>query len=171
VSEIQGVDSFAETAFRRHYVQVYRFVRRRTSSREDAEDVAQAVFEDAMAGLERFTIGASPVLAWLYTVAGRRLADEARLRERRPISVSLEDAAIDRGASSEYGLEIASLLRKAIAELPSDQQQVVVMKLLQGRRYAEIADRLGTSEEACRMRLSRALRKLRETLANEEVSP
>jgi RNA polymerase sigma-70 factor (ECF subfamily) len=164
--------SVAEAAFRRHYLQVYRFVRRRTSSREDAEDVAQAVFEDAVAGLERFTTERpAPVLAWLYTVAGRRLGDEARRRARQPASVTLEEAAVDGDASPEYGREVASLLRTAIARLPFEQRQVVVMKLLQGRRYAEIADSLGISEEACRMRLSRALRTLRELLANEEVSP
>jgi RNA polymerase sigma-70 factor (ECF subfamily) len=83
----------------------------------------------------------------------------------------LDEAAVDRDASSEYGREVASVLRTAIAGLPFEQRQVVVMKLLQGRRYSEIADSLGTSEEACRMRLSRALRTLRELLANEEVSP
>ncbi len=171
VSEKQGVDSVAESAFRRHYAEVYRFVRRRTRSREDAEDVAQAVFENAVVRLEGFKPGASPVLAWLYTVAGRRLADEARRRRRQPSTVPLEHAAAHREARPEYGRDIDSILRTSIAALPAEQRQVVVMKLLEGRRYSEIADRLGISEEACRMRLSRALRTLRETLANEEVSP
>jgi DNA-directed RNA polymerase specialized sigma24 family protein len=59
------VDELAETAFRRHYGQVYSFVRRRSANQADAEDIAAEVFADAAEALDRFRPGASPVLAWL----------------------------------------------------------------------------------------------------------
>ena len=66
----------------RHYRTIYGFVRQRSGSREDAEDVTQTVFVEAAANLTRvYAEGRSP-LAWLYTVASRRLIDQARRRGR-----------------------------------------------------------------------------------------
>ena len=75
----------AEQAFRRHYRDVYGFVRRRAASPADAEDITADVFAAAVAGLDRFQPGATPVLASLYTVARRRLVDQARRRDRAPV--------------------------------------------------------------------------------------
>jgi RNA polymerase sigma-70 factor (ECF subfamily) len=172
VSDNQSVASLAESAFRRHYRQVYGYIRRRSASTEQAEDLTQAVFVEAVARLDGFRSGSSPVLAWLYTVAQRRLADEARQRARGPGSmVSLDKVPAPSAPVSEYGDEVASALRAAITDLPVEQRQVMVLKLLEGRRYAEIAARLGTSEEACRMRLSRALKTLRAELTKEGITP
>jgi DNA-directed RNA polymerase specialized sigma24 family protein len=69
------VNDVAQRAFRRHYGQVYRYVRRRTRDDDRAEELTQQVFADAAASLRET---GSPVLAWLYTVTKRRFADEAR---------------------------------------------------------------------------------------------
>jgi RNA polymerase sigma factor (sigma-70 family) len=157
------VDELAEKAFRRHYGQVYAFVRRRSASEADAEDIAAEVFADAAEALDRFRPGASPVLAWLYTVARRRLADEARRRSRiAPLAVH---------EPPEYGRDVAAVLRRGIAELPASQRAVVVLKLIEGRSFREVAERVGTSEAACKMRLARALERLRDHLEEEGVEP
>ncbi len=154
----------AELAFRRHYDDVYRFVRRRTSGAAEAEDIAGDVFADAAKGLDNFEPGATPVLAWLYTVARRRLADEARRRARAPRLLALED-------ERTYGPDVAAALRRAIASLPDTQRRVVVFKLIEGRSFREVAERLDVSEAACKMRFSRALETLREELEKEGVEP
>jgi RNA polymerase sigma-70 factor (ECF subfamily) len=155
----------AESAFRRHYGDVYRYVRRRSPSAHDAEELTQSVFADAAAALPRFRPGATPVLAWLYTVAARRLADRAR---RADATVELEDLA---APSPEFGPDVARALARAIAALPETQRRVVVLKLLEGRPFAEIATRLDTTEHACRMRLTRALAALRAQLEQEGITP
>ena len=71
-----------ERAFRRHYSEIYRFLRRRSESAVEAEELAQAVFAEAVSGLERLRSDGPPVLAWLYTVARRRAIDHARRNER-----------------------------------------------------------------------------------------
>lgn len=163
----------AEAAHRRYYASVYRYVRRQTQTREDAEDVVQAVFAEAVAGLEEATAGGSgPTLAWLYLVAKRRLIDEHRRRQAAPAQViSLDAARLEHRSQSNYGQDVARVLALAIAALPVDQQRVVVLKLVEGRRFAEIAAQLGVGEEACRTRLSRALRTLRARLEREGLSP
>lgn len=158
------MDEVAADAFRRHYRQVYGFVRRRTQSDAEAEDVAAEVFADAAASLEGFRPGRTPVLAWLYTVARRRLADEARRRSRRPVAVMAAEPA-------EYGPDVARSLRRALATLPDTQRRVVVLKLIEGWSFREIAAEVGASEAACKMRLSRALERLRDALEQEGVEP
>ena len=158
------MEELAGQAFRRHYRQVYGFVRRRSSNDAQAEDITGDVFADAAAALEGFTPGAAPVLAWLYTVARRRLADEAR-RRARATSLTRAEPAI------EYGPDVAAALNRAIAALPSGQRTVVVLKLLEGRSFREIAARVDASEAACKMRFSRALESLRDRLEQEGVGP
>jgi RNA polymerase sigma factor (sigma-70 family) len=166
------VEDLRESAFRRHYTQVYRYIRRRTGSDEEAEEIAQIVFVDASARLEHFKPGATPVLAWLYTVAQRRLADRARQLQRRTEAIaSLDAARLATVEEAQYGPTLARALREAVERLPQRQREVLVMKLLEGRAFAEIARRLGASEAACKMRFARALEALRDELEKEGIEP
>ena len=149
------MNDVAERAFRRHYGQVYRYVRRRTLDHDRAEELTQQVFADAAAGLKEHS---SPTLSWLYTVARRRFADDARSRLRAQV-VPLRDA--DEDVPREYGPEVAAVLSEALAALPGGQRDVVVLKLLRGLRFAEIARRLEVSEDAAKMRFVRGLQTLR----------
>jgi RNA polymerase sigma-70 factor, ECF subfamily len=158
------VGSRAEEAFRRHYAQVFRFIRRRVGSDEEAEDLVQLVFADAVRGLESFKPGATPVLALLYTVAQRRLADRARRLARRESLAELDESRMQLVADSEYGPAVASAIRVALARLPEQQRQVVVLKLLLGVSFAEIGRRVGASEAACKMRFARGLESVRDDL-------
>src|SRR3954470_12827263 len=120
---MQGVTDPTEQAFRRHYAEVYRFVRRRTHSDKDAEDLAQQVFADAAASLR---CDGRPPIAWLYTVAKRRFADAARRDGRRRAAT----AAIPADAEPDYAPAVAAALLAAFERLPASQRDVVVLKLL-----------------------------------------
>jgi RNA polymerase sigma-70 factor, ECF subfamily len=161
VHEKPGVNDVAETAFRRHYDQVYRYLRWRTQDHHRAEELTQQVFADAAASL-RETGG--PELAWLYTVAKRRFADEARKRGAQVAPLAEPEAL-------EYGPGVAAAVRTAIERLPDGQRQVVVLKLLRGARFAEIGETLGLTEAAAKMRFVRALEALRAELEGEGVTP
>lgn len=163
------MDDHAAAAWCRQYGSVYRFVRRRAGSREEAEDVTQEVFAAAVAALGQARVDAEgPPLAWLYTVARRRLID--RLRASRPASVPL-DPEVVRGDEHAYGPAIVRTLVEGLRTLEEGQQQVVVAKVFEGRSFAAIASELGVSEEACRMRLSRGLAALRRYLLEKGVAP
>lgn len=158
-----GVNEVAERAFRRHYGQVYRYLRRRTGDHHRAEDLTQQVFADAVASLRETE---SPSLAWLYTVAHRRFADEAR---RRATGERLGAHWWSGSDETEYGSELSAALSKAIAGLPEGQRQVLILKLLRGATFAEIAARLDVTPEAAKMRMVRAVESLREQLEREGV--
>lgn len=150
----------AERAFRRHYDQVYRYLRWRTHDHHRAEELAQQVFADAAESLQET---GGPELAWLYTVAKRRFADEAR-RNARIAPVPAPEAP-------EYGPGIGNALATALAGLPEGQRQVVVLKLLRGLRFAEIGEKLELTEAAAKMRFVRALEFLQTELEREGVTP
>jgi len=152
-----------------HYRKILRFVRRRVGSVEDAEDLTQEVFANAAATLEA-QAGGSTTLAWLYTVAKRRIIDEARRRKHQevvPLELVAEPAAPDR----RYGSEVAAVLDSALATMPQGQRRVVLGRLIQGRSFAELGRELETTEEACRMRFMRGLEHLREEFTKEGLQP
>ena len=160
----------AAEAFERHYGSVYRFVRRHGSGRDEAEDLAQEVFAAAVAALGEARVESPPPLRWLYTVAQRRLIDAGRRARFLPVptAVAEEGAAVEDAA---YGAEVAQALARAVAALPESQRRVVVAKLWEGRNLSEIAERLGTSEAACKMRFARGLAQLRDRLKEEGLEP
>jgi RNA polymerase sigma-70 factor (ECF subfamily) len=130
------------------------------------------VFADAARALGNLALGEAPPVAWLYKVAQRRLVDRARSLERRRREVS-GDLALEsvRSPQPEYGAEAGEALRAAIEQLPREQRRVIVMKLVQGCSFAEIARQVEASEGACRMRFLRGLEQLRALLEQEEVTP
>lgn len=151
-----------------NYRRVFRFVRRRVPTSEDAEDLTQEVFANAAARLNEQDIG-SPYLAWLYTVARRRIADEARRTARSP-TVSLELVA-EPPAAEPYGDAVTRTLDAGLASMPDGQRRVVVGRLLRGRSFAELSKELGATEDACRMRFMRGLQHLRQEFTREGLDP
>jgi len=156
-------------AYRRHSGQIFRYLLRRTGSRDEAEDLTQRVFADAAAALD--TKRPDSVLAWLYAVAERRFVDEVRRRRREGTRVDITPDREGPGPGLVYQRETARALREEIRRLPAEQRNVVAMKLLQGRSFAEIAHAVGATEDACKMRFSRALRRLRDRLEERGVGP
>jgi RNA polymerase sigma-70 factor (ECF subfamily) len=172
VDELGVVEEIAERAFRRHYAQIYRFVRRRTTNDQQAEDITQNVFADVAAAGPRLKPDPPLLLGWLHRVARRRLADEVRRELRTPSNVLPLEAAEDAAAPDAMRtLQLGAALRDAIARLPRGQRDVVLLKLLKGRSFAEIAERLDASPAACKMRLVRALEALRDELEKEGIRP
>ena len=163
------MEGLAELAFRRHHAQIYRYLRRKTGDPDRAEDLAQEVFADAAAALARGDWEPESMIAWLYTIAQRRFADEAR-RRRHSETVSLDDVLDDLPAR-DYGPDLANALREAISRLAPTQRQVISMKLLRGSSFCEIANAIEVSEPAAKMRFQRALTVLRADLEQQGISP
>jgi RNA polymerase sigma factor (sigma-70 family) len=162
----------ASRDLRRHYREIYRYVRRRSRTDSDAEDVTQDVFADAARALgSSASSGEGLPIAWLYAVAQRRLIDRARRDSRR--QEVFGDIALELVADplAEYGPQVSEALREGVERLPELQRQVVLMKLVQGRSFAEIASALDVTEGACRMRFLRGLEQLRAFLEEKEVTP
>jgi len=163
------VEGVAEYAFRHHRTEIYRYLRRRTKSSDQAE-LTQQVFADAAITLSRMDAGPGSVLGLLYTIARRRFADEARRNRHYGEHVPLDDVG-DELPAPEYGSELGHAIREAIAQLPAEQRRVVCLKLIEGCSFAEIASLIGVSEAAAKMRFQRGLAAVRRDLERQGIQP
>src|SRR5262245_36829854 len=164
------MEGVVENAFRLHRTEIYRYLRRRTKSSDQAEELTQQVFADAALTLSRMDAGPGSVLGLLYTIARRRFADEARRNGQYGKRVPLEDVD-EEAPAPEYGSDLAEAIREAIAQLPDEQRRVVCLKLIEGCSFAEIASLVGVSEAAAKMRFQRGLAAMRRDLERQGIQP
>ena len=114
------------------------------------------------------------VRPWLFTIAGRVAVDEWRRRGRRR-EVSYEGALEYTGRHvTEHQTaagdpmeqhDIKKKVRAAIAGLPESQRNVIYLHRYKGMTFGEIADQLGTTEGAAKLRAFRAYGQLRQNLS------
>jgi RNA polymerase sigma-70 factor (ECF subfamily) len=154
------------SVFREHRRTIFLYLLRRTGDADRAEDLTQEVFADAVEAVRELSSDRS-LLAWLYTVADRRAIDAARKDRRTAPRASLDEVSIDL-AERESAADLGAVV-EAVRTLPANQRAVVLMRLFEGRSFAEIGLALGAAESACRMRFSRGLQTLRATLGQARL--
>jgi len=148
---------------------VYRHLYYRVGNVADAEDLTQQVFLKAWQAIDRYKKTASPFVAWLMTISHNLVVDFYRARKDKAY-LDAEVVADDLASSPEQVAEAhfdQRQLRRAILQLHGEQQQVVLLRFVEGFRHAEIASLLGKSEGAIRVVLHRALARLRQILERE----
>ncbi|MEX2172461.1 MAG: sigma-70 family RNA polymerase sigma factor [Pirellulales bacterium] len=142
-----------------------------TGCAEEAEDVAQEAFVQALLKLDTFQQSAA-FYTWLYRIAFNLSATRARRKRPRTSLDELrggggpEPASRD-GAPEEPLMvkESAKQVHVALGELPEDYRQVIVLRELEGCDYDQIAEILQIPLGTVRSRLFRAREQLRELLA------
>ncbi len=149
-----------------HADRVYRHILYRTGSRADSEDLTQQTFLKAWQAMGRYKITDVPFVAWLLTIAHNAVVSYFRAkRDHIPLDL---DLPLPANSSEPY--ESAerrfnqTAVRRAIGQLPPDQQQVVVMRYLNELDYADIARALRKTENNVRVIAHRALRRMHRTL-------
>jgi len=149
---------------------VYRHVYYRVGNVADAEDLTQEVFLRAWQAIGRYKKTSSPFLAWLMRISHNLVVDFYRSKKDKTYLDS-EIVANDSCSSPERVAEAhfdQQQLRRAMLQLPGEQQQVIMMRFIEGFPYAEIASSLGKSEGAIRVIMHRALKKMRHMLEEEK---
>jgi RNA polymerase sigma factor (sigma-70 family) len=140
---------------------IYRFCRASGCSPADAEDVTADVFAQALGKLGSLRWRRKPVVAFLYTIAGRRVADLGRRAGREQPAVELDTS------SHDPDRHVASALRTGLAALGERERIAVVLRVVNGYSFEEVAAAIGSSEKAAKGVVYRALRKL-ETVFDEQ---
>ena len=169
-AEYRSEEAFAELV-RRHFNLVWCAARRVLGDADLARDAAQTAFTELarQAGkLSRNTLVAS----WLYRVsynsASKIARTEARRSQREQEATDLHQPAQNpKLAALEASLE--PLLDAAMAELGETDRAVIVLRFLSGCSWADVGAALGSSEDAARKRVSRALERLRHSFHKRGV--
>ncbi|MGH8983345.1 MAG: RNA polymerase sigma factor [Acidimicrobiia bacterium] len=157
---------------RRTYVDTYTLAIRLTANEEDARDVVQEAYLRAWKGIGNFR-GDAQFSTWMYRItanAAYTLMQKRRRRRVEPLEAADEPAELAIEAIPEAAAESAFLLGQlsdAIAQLPPKLRSVVVLKDVYGLPHDAIAEELGISVAAAKVRLHRGRRKLRDILFEE----
>jgi RNA polymerase sigma-70 factor, ECF subfamily len=160
-----GADLALELLYRDHARCVSRYALAVLRDRSDAEDVTQTTFLNAYRALRRGERPRNPDF-WLIAIARNACRERIRLGQRRPREVVFDEEV---GAAPEVDGDAptADELRQALLRLPENQRSALVMRALEGRSCAEIAEVLGVSRSAVETLLFRARRTLRSQLEEQ----
>lgn len=169
VSRAQEFDpeAFGEI-YERYYNGVYRYIYYRVGEQHLAEDLTMEVFLRTMEAIDTFSFRGVPFSAWLYRIASNLVIDHYRRQSQA--AMSLEERLVSDGDHSRQQFEAEfthQALRRALSELTEDQQQVIILKFVDGLSNQEVAQVLGKTEGAVKSLQHRALAALGRVLAGE----
>lgn len=170
IAAAQGGDRGAfDELVRLTYVDTYTLACRLTGNEEDARDVAQDAYLRAWRGLPNFR-GEARFSTWLYRITANAAASHLRKQRRHradplddfhdPVEERLE-ARPEESAESD---DVLRRLGEALDALPASLRAVAVLKDVYGLPHEAIAEELGISVAAAKVRLHRARRRLRDVL-------
>lgn len=147
-----------------HRLSVYRYLRARTQSEEDALDLTAVTFERAFASLGRFRRRDGGVRAWLLRIA-RNSAIDAHRRRRPTVDLAGADVHLSRNAieADRVDQERTEIL-DLVGRLPGDQRDALLLRYAAGLTAKEIGAVIRKSEDAVQKQIERGLAALREEL-------
>jgi RNA polymerase sigma-70 factor (ECF subfamily) len=152
------------------------YLNKLAKSRAVADDLLQQTFLKIHRARGAYVVGADP-LPWFYSIAHRTFLDEARKTSRAVVRAGGDDLpevpagitgeSADRADEPRADLELAKAALDALADLPTQQREAVVLTKLEGKSVAEAAAIAGTSVGAMKVRAHRGYEALRRLLGKK----
>ena len=174
---VEGHEAALNELMERHAPKLFHYLVRCLQDELDAADLTQETFVKLYQSRARFDTG-QKFSTWLYTIAGNLVKDRYRWRSRHP-QVSLDAENDATGGSFRDALpqdgpsptdaaqkqERAEAVRRAVAALPEELRQPLILAEYEERSHAEIGAILGCTAKAVETRIYRARQQLRVNLA------
>ncbi len=153
-----------ETLYAQYSGKVMGYIHARVRNRADAEDLCADVFEKIQRKLEGFDPSKASVSTWIFTITRNTVIDH--YRRSRP-SEELDENLSDDTELDEDLLNSESLgeLAGALRSLPEEMRDIIVLRYYDGKPLTEIADLMGLSYGAVKLRHQSALNRLRLALS------
>lgn len=141
----------------------------------DAEDALGEVLVQMVRHIGAFQGSEADFRAWVFAIARNRAIDEARRRDRRPVSFVDGETLVALGAKGDSEDDaVATLtakeLRTVLDKLTSDQRDVLLLRFYGGLTAEEVGSLLGKSTGAVKTLQVRAVAAVRRSLAKQGVS-
>lgn len=158
--------------YRRHVDAVYEWIARRIEFA--GSDLTAETFARAWLIRDRFVDEREgSVLPWLLGIAANLLADAARhdrieTRARERLGLPLDLASDDGYTEVEQRLSPRLALERHVQALAPHERDAVELRVVEELSYEEVAQRLAIRPAAARLRVSRALRRLAQSVPKEE---
>jgi RNA polymerase sigma-70 factor, ECF subfamily len=162
-----------DVLYRRYLDRLYGSAFYQLGNHHDAEDVTERTFLAALRAIDRYRDRGSTFRAWLFRIAHNAVANVHRARSRRrtePLPADPPWPAPDADpAALLHRAERMHDVVRAVATLPDDRRQVILLRFVDGLSSAEVGEVLGRSAGAVRVLQHRALRDLAEQLGQTEL--
>ena len=176
-ASLDGDPHAFEEVIRRYQRLVFNIAYHYLGRRNEVEDVAQEVFLKVYRSLSTYDTG-RPLKAWISRIAVNSCLDELRRERKKKMMLFSELTDDERGSLDRFydrflqggGLteteanRMLQLLQRLIGKLAEKDRMAFVLREIEGLEYSEIADAMGTTEVAARIRVSRSKKQLLETL-------
>ena len=154
-----------QAALTPHIPRLRRYARALVGDRYAADDLVQDTLERAMNKFHLWRPG-SDLRAWLFAIMHNVYVNQLRSRAARPETALDEGDLLAQGVPDADRLEIRDM-QTAIAALPAEQREVILLVALEQLSYAEVSRALGIPMGTVMSRLFRARERLRGQLAGE----
>lgn len=154
--------------YARYADNVHGYVRSIVHDSHEAEDVTQQVFAKLIRVIGKYEEREVPFFAWVLRVARNVAVDHLRRQRLVPVE---ELRITDHGSGDPAGGGRMRDLREALAELPQDQREVLVLRHFAGLSPLEIATRTGRSEGSIHGLHHRGRRTLKAELVSRGAAP
>ncbi len=148
---------------------VYRYLYRHTGDRELTADLTDHVFVRVLEAIDGGHTWQRSFPGWLNRIARNLLIDHVRATRRRPQCELSEETATtgENGMDDEVDRQlVAHEIWKAVGELKPEQAQVLFLRFARDLSHAEVGRLFGMSEVAVKVTQHRAIRTLRDRLAD-----
>jgi RNA polymerase sigma factor (sigma-70 family) len=161
-------EAFA-TVVSRHIHLVYSVALRQVRDAQLAEEITQATF--IILARKAKSLGEKTILsAWLCRTARYVSADALKIRRRRQLrEQEAHMQSVLTGSEPEIWTQIEPLLDPALAQLGEKDHNAIVLRFFENKNMSDVGVALGTSEDAAKMRVNRALEKLRKIFTESGV--
>jgi RNA polymerase sigma factor (sigma-70 family) len=165
----QGSDAAFADLVRRHLGWVYGVARRRLRDAHLAEDVSQAVFVLLHRKAPEFAAD-SAMITWLHKTAWYASETAARTERRRRAreteAAIMQPSTIDSSDPADWQ-QLAPILDQLIGKLSRSDREAILLRYYRDLPFAEVAAQIGTTPDAARKRVDRAIEKLRRLAADQ----
>lgn len=159
-----------DAIYNAYYPKMYTFLYVHLGDRMTAEDLASQVFEEACKAIHRFQYRGVPLSSWLYRIAHNLMVDFLKRRRRlRTHSIDADGAPQLAAADNTETMGLRDQLSRALCRLTREQQQVLLLRHLEGHDITSISRIMGKKENAVRALEFRALRSLRRILGSDRA--
>lgn len=161
--------------FERYNRPLFSFFYRMCKDCDVSEDLVQSVFERILKYRDTYT-GNGQFTTWMFSIARNAHIDHYRKEKRTPVPVEIDESRLededDEAVVEDRKEHKKNMLEAALDRLDEDKREIIVLSRYEGLKYKEIADILGTTEGAIKVKMFRAMKELKDlvTTLSEDCS-